>query len=123
MGTPPGTLALTVYVVAGEGAVTIRVCGSIGGPFAGELKIRDEGDTTIGPLEPPEARVSAENKRLFIEFFGSDFAALEEAMLEHLKNLPYVDPIANQTHYVVMLKTATSRTVSSVNFGSATLPT
>lgn len=65
----------------------------------------------LGPLEPREERRAAEQKKLFVEFFGSDFGALEDAMIEHLKELPYVDPIVNQTHYVVLLKTATSRTI------------
>jgi uncharacterized protein DUF1570 len=66
----------------------------------------------LGPLEPRDlARAAAENKKLFVEFFGADFGAIEDAMIKHLKNLPYVDPIANQTHYVVLLKTATSRTI------------
>ena len=39
---------------------------------------------------------------LFIEHFGSNYVELEQDLLQHLKSLPYRDPIANQTHYVVM---------------------
>jgi hypothetical protein len=64
----------------------------------------------LGPLEPREKRVGETHRRLFVEHFGSNYAGIESALMAHLKSLPYVDPIANQTHYVVLLDTASMRT-------------
>jgi hypothetical protein len=64
----------------------------------------------LGPLEPREERAGQASRRLFEAHFGSNYASLEKAMLDHLKSLPYVDPIANQTHYVVLLDSSTMRT-------------
>jgi hypothetical protein len=64
----------------------------------------------LGPLEPREERPGQASRRLFEAHFGSNYASLEKAMVEHLKSLPYVDPIANQTHYVVLLDSSTMRT-------------
>ena len=50
-----------------------------------------------------DVNVAEENKRLFKQFFGDNFAQIEDDLLKHLKGLPYVDPVANQTHYVIML--------------------
>ncbi len=63
----------------------------------------------LGPLEPskPGGGVA---KQQFVKHFGSDFTALETDLVKHLGTLPYADPIANQTHYVVLLDTSTSRT-------------
>lgn len=49
-----------------------------------------------GPLE------KTESVDLFTKHFGSEYTQLEAGLSKHLKSLPYVDPIANQTHYVVM---------------------
>ncbi len=65
----------------------------------------------LGPLEPADRQAATLGRQTFTKHFGSDYAALETAMLAHLKSLPYVDPIANQTHYVVMLDTVTTRKV------------
>jgi hypothetical protein len=65
----------------------------------------------LEPLEPRDPRqATAERKNLFTKFFGSDYEAIERAVIEHVQGLPYTDPIANQTHYVVMLNTAALRT-------------
>jgi len=64
----------------------------------------------FGPLEPREERAGVESRRLFLKHFGDDYAALEQGLVTHLKSLPYVDPIANQTHYVVLLDSTTRRT-------------
>jgi hypothetical protein len=54
---------------------------------------------------PPLEQQSAEtNLALFQKHFGNDFRGMEQALIKHLQKLPYVDPIANQTHYVVMLE-------------------
>lgn len=67
----------------------------------------------LGPLEPAGASAgAAESKKLFVQFFGSDFGAIEDALVKHLQGLPYSDPIANQTHYVVLLDTAAMRSAS-----------
>jgi Protein of unknown function (DUF1570) len=63
----------------------------------------------FGPLEPREGISADEAKKLFVQHFGDDFAALEESLLTHLRTLPYADPIANQTHYVVLIDTSTRR--------------
>jgi hypothetical protein len=55
----------------------------------------------IGPLEEPSA---SEQAALFSKHFGDDLTAMETALVQHLKKLPYADPIANQTHYVTMLQ-------------------
>lgn len=55
----------------------------------------------LGPLERQRTDAALE---LFIKHFGSDFAALDAAVVQHLKSLPYVDPIENMTHYVVMIE-------------------
>jgi hypothetical protein len=64
----------------------------------------------LGPLEPREQRAGEVSRRLFDAHFGSDYASIQKALLAHLKSLPYVDPIANQTHYVVLLDSSTMRT-------------
>ncbi len=68
----------------------------------------------VAQLAPLAARSSVapdDPKQVFVRHFGSDFAAIEDALVKHLQGLPYVDPIANQTHYVVMLRAATQRSV------------
>jgi hypothetical protein len=65
----------------------------------------------LGPLEPgDEKQAASEGKKLFARFFGSDYAAIERAVVDHVQGLPYTDPIINQTHYVVMVDTAAVRT-------------
>lgn len=66
----------------------------------------------LGPLEPRERGAAADPRELFTRHFGSDSSALEEKLVAHLRTLPYVDPIANQTHYVVLVDTATLRVAS-----------
>ncbi|MCE9607444.1 MAG: DUF1570 domain-containing protein [Planctomycetia bacterium] len=56
---------------------------------------------TSVPMERPNA---ADQKRLFVKHFGSEFAKMDTDLMKHLKNLPYVDPIENMTHYVVMMR-------------------
>ena len=66
----------------------------------------------LGPLEPrDEAQMAVEQKKLFTQFFGSNYGALEDDLVKHLKSLPYTDPVLNQTHYVVTLNTNLSRSV------------
>lgn len=62
-----------------------------------------------GPLETPKTE---ERVRLFIKHFGADFSKLDTELFAHLNKLPYVDPIENMTHYVILL---------SYPFGSATM--
>lgn len=64
---------------------------------------------SLGPLEPGE-RASGQHTAAFVKHFGDDFAKQQAALVEHLQSLPYVDPIANQTHYVVLLDTSSMRT-------------
>ena len=54
-----------------------------------------------GPLE----KETGQNLELFSKHFGSDLAELETSMIKQLQKIPYVDPIANQTHFVGMLTT------------------
>ena len=51
----------------------------------------------VGPLE------SLAPGSLFSEYFGADYGKVEADLIAHLKSLPYVDPIANQTHFVLMM--------------------
>ncbi len=68
----------------------------------------------VAQLPPLAARGSVapeDPKAAFVRHFGSDFGAIQDAVVKHLQTLPYIDPIANQTHYVVMLRSTTSRSV------------
>jgi len=64
---------------------------------------------SLGPLEPGE-RAATQHTAALVKHFGDDFAKLQSALVDHLQALPYVDPIANQTHYVVLLDTTSMRT-------------
>ncbi|HET6879976.1 MAG TPA: DUF1570 domain-containing protein [Pirellulales bacterium] len=46
----------------------------------------------------------SQNVELFRKHFADDFAILDSQIAKHLQKLPYEDPIANQTHYVVMMQ-------------------
>jgi len=54
----------------------------------------------LGPLEKMD---EARQRELFTSHFGLDRAKLSTDMVAHLKRLPYVDPIENMTHYVVLM--------------------
>jgi hypothetical protein len=58
----------------------------------------------VSQTGPMEERSSSEEAALFSKHFGDDYAAIEAALIQHLKKLPYADPVANQTHYVTMLQ-------------------
>jgi hypothetical protein len=65
---------------------------------------------TLEPLVPREGPLGSERqKEMFTKHFGSDFAALEVDLIKHMQGLPYTDPVANQTHYVVLLDTSALR--------------
>ena len=57
----------------------------------------------VSKLGPFEKLNDTEQRLLFAEYFGGDFDKLSTDLIAHLKKLPYVDPIENMTHYVVML--------------------
>jgi hypothetical protein len=57
------------------------------------------------PLEPTAS------SKLFSQKFGNDFIQLENDLIQHLKSLPYTDPVANQTHYVVLMTDRERRNV------------
>lgn len=59
-----------------------------------------------GPLAEFTPRQNAE---LFNTHFGDDHASLDRELVQHLVNLPYEDPIVNQTHYVVMMTAGARR--------------
>jgi len=66
---------------------------------------------TLEPLDPRDGPLSeARQKEMFTRHFGEDFAQLQTEMIKHVQSLPYVDPVLNQTHYVVMLDTSSMRT-------------
>lgn len=65
----------------------------------------------VSRIGPMEERSSSEEAALFSKHFGDDFPAMENALMQHLKKLPYVDPIANQTHYVTMLQITTEAVI------------
>jgi hypothetical protein len=65
----------------------------------------------LDPLEPREGPLGSERqKELFTRHFGDDFVTLEADLIKHIRGLPYTDPVANQTHYVVLLDTSALRT-------------
>lgn len=74
--------------------------------FLGEKKkdIFSKYLAEIATAEPMHKTDSVEQRRVFVKHFGSDFAKLDTELMKHLKNLPYVDPIENMTHYVVMIR-------------------
>lgn len=41
---------------------------------------------------------------LFVKHFGQDYLGTERKLIQHLQSLPYVDPVLNQTHFVVMVQ-------------------
>ena len=47
--------------------------------------------------------------------------SIEAALINHVKSLPYSDPVANQTHYVVLLDTAQVRTAGVTSSPAAVL--
>jgi len=53
----------------------------------------------FGPLE----RRNGAEVELFVKHYGDEYGELEEGMVKALKKLDYVDPIANQTHYVATI--------------------
>jgi hypothetical protein len=55
----------------------------------------------LGPLEKME---ESKQRELFGSHFGVDRAKLSTDMVAHLKKLPYVDPIENMTHYVILIR-------------------
>ncbi|MGC3971495.1 MAG: DUF1570 domain-containing protein [Pirellulales bacterium] len=59
----------------------------------------------IGPLERPKPE---EHLRTFVDTFGGDFQKLSGDLMLHLQKLPYVDPIENMTHYVIMMQYSTA---------------
>ncbi|MEZ6116751.1 MAG: DUF1570 domain-containing protein [Pirellulaceae bacterium] len=55
----------------------------------------------VSQLEPLGKTVPGQ---LFEKHFDTDYARLEQELVRYLNSLPYTDPIANQTHYVLMIK-------------------
>ncbi len=57
------------------------------------------------PLEPAFEDVAGKPDPLFVKHFGSDFTGLEKEIQQYLNSKSmqseYVDPVANQTHYIV----------------------
>jgi hypothetical protein len=54
----------------------------------------------LGPLES----LADGGTQLFEKHFGGEYDELEQELVKHLQSLPYSDPVANQTHYVVQLE-------------------
>jgi len=55
----------------------------------------------LGPLEKMD---ESKQRELFSSHFGVDRVKLSIDMVGHLRKLPYVDPIENMTHYVVLIR-------------------
>ena len=57
------------------------------------------------PLDPATQPLTGRPDPCFVKHFGSDFAALEKEIQEYLTSksmqAEYVDPMENQTHYIV----------------------
>lgn len=60
---------------------------------------------------PPLVEPTNGNLDLFTRHFGEDLAGIENGMLASLKKLPYVDPIANQPHFVAVIQIGLRRSV------------
>lgn len=74
---------------------------------------------TLEPLQPRTGPLGSQRQKdLFTKHFGSDFAAIEVDLIKHMQSLPYTDPVANQTHYVVLLDT-TGRRVTGITSSPA----
>lgn len=59
-----------------------------------------------GPLEK---YAEQQNVEQFKKYFPDDLAKLDLQVLQHLQKLPYIDPIENQTHYVVAVRSGSQR--------------
>ncbi len=59
-----------------------------------------DGLPSSGPEVAEQSVPSPEE--VFTTHFGDDFSGLEREMIRHLTSLNYVDPVANQTHYIVI---------------------
>lgn len=61
--------------------------------------------STYQPLDPAHRTLAGRTDPNFVKHFGDDYTALEQAIQQHLTSksmkAEYVDPIENQTHYVV----------------------
>lgn len=66
----------------------IRACSELA-PLA-------HSSLTEGTPSPPTA------KAVFEEHFGNEYAAMEKMLVTHLKRQNYVNPVENQTHYIVI---------------------
>lgn len=58
----------------------------------------------IATAEPMQKTSSSVQREVFVKHFGSDFAKMDSDMMKHIKNLPYIDPVENMTHYVIMMR-------------------
>lgn len=68
--------------------------------------------------EPGPAATAAADRAQFSKHFGGDFQKLSANLLKYLQKFPKADPVANQTHFVVMLDTPTQKSA-----GVTTSPT
>lgn len=59
-----------------------------------------------GPLEK---YTEQQNVELFKKYFPDDLAKFDVQLVQHLQKLPYEDPIENQTHYVVAVRSGARR--------------
>lgn len=71
----------------------VRDCSDMR-PLA-EMAASEESDS--GDAAKPSS-----GQEIFTKHFGTDFAKIESEMNRHLMSLNYVDPVANQTHYIVI---------------------
>ena len=62
----------------------------------------------LGPLEKMDP---SKQEQLFATHFGTDRNKLSSEMVAHLRKLPYVDPIENLTHYVILYRYIRSGTL------------
>ncbi|MFK8112199.1 MAG: DUF1570 domain-containing protein [Rubripirellula sp.] len=65
------------------------------------------------PLEGTEASAPIESaSEVFAKHFGNQFVATEQELHKHLMSLKYSDPVANQTHYLVIAGSSVTLTSS-----------
>jgi hypothetical protein len=59
----------------------------------------------------PLAEPRESNLAMFVSHFGDDLPRLETALLEHVRQQPYADPMVYQTHFVAWIRSGSQRRV------------
>jgi Protein of unknown function (DUF1570) len=65
---------------------------------------RDEFRNCLQDVSKIEPLQTAALGSIFAKHLGSDYARTEKNLIGYLKTLPYVDPVLNQTHFVMLIQ-------------------